>query len=112
MRDTLYRIRGANEPLEIGQAPQPAFTCRDMDAIDLYGRVQHVGARAVVIRQAGGSAPAGRLATRESLGRIGEGPRSDHVEILSPCVRCMDKTASRRHNSLRTEQGAFRLEQG
>jgi hypothetical protein len=34
---------GANEPLEIGPAPQPAFTCRDMDAIDLYGRV-HVGA--------------------------------------------------------------------
>ena len=28
--------------LEIRQAPQPAFTCRDMDATDLYGRV-HVG---------------------------------------------------------------------
>ena len=47
-RDTLYRIRSPNEPLEIGPAPQPAFTCRDMDAIDLYGRV-HVGAPAVVI---------------------------------------------------------------
>ena len=29
-------------PAEIRQAPQPAFTCRDMDATDLYGRV-HVG---------------------------------------------------------------------
>ena len=47
-RDTLYRIRSANEPLEIGQAPQAASACATVDAIDLYGRVR-VGAPAVVI---------------------------------------------------------------
>jgi lipoprotein-anchoring transpeptidase ErfK/SrfK len=47
-RDTLYRIRSPNEPLEIGQAPSGCIRMRDMDAIDLYGRVR-VGAPAVVI---------------------------------------------------------------
>lgn len=42
---------------------------------------------------------------RRSLGRIGAGPRSDHVEILSPCVRCMDKRASRRHNPAEVRTG-------
>ena len=104
-RDTLYRVRGVNEPLEIGQAPQAAFTCRDMDAIDLYGRARRApgGGDRVGRRERAGWA----TRPRETLGRIGEGPRSDHVEILSPCVRCMDKRASRRHNSLQTEQGAF-----
>ena len=78
---------------------------RDMDAIDLYGRGTSApgGGDRVGRRERAGWAPR----PRESLGRIGEGPRSDHVEILSPCVRCMDKRASRRHNSLQTEQGAF-----
>ena len=43
-----YRIRSANEPLEIGQAPQAASACATVDAIDLYGRMR-VGAPAVVI---------------------------------------------------------------
>jgi hypothetical protein len=43
---------------------------------------------------------------------MGQGLRSDHVEILSPCEGCMDRRASRRHNCLQTEQGAFALEQG
>jgi lipoprotein-anchoring transpeptidase ErfK/SrfK len=47
-RDTLYRIRGANGPLEIGPSSSGCIRMRDMDAIDLYGRVR-VGAPAVVI---------------------------------------------------------------
>jgi lipoprotein-anchoring transpeptidase ErfK/SrfK len=48
-RDTLYRIRSPNEPLEIGgHVSSGCIRMRDMDAIDLYGRVR-VGAPAVVI---------------------------------------------------------------
>ncbi len=47
--DTLYRIHGTNEPSEIGQAVSSGcIRMRDMDAIDLYGRV-HVGTPVVVI---------------------------------------------------------------
>jgi lipoprotein-anchoring transpeptidase ErfK/SrfK len=47
-RDTLYRIHGTNEPEEIGQAVSSGcIRMRDLDVIDLYGRV-HVGTPVVV----------------------------------------------------------------
>jgi lipoprotein-anchoring transpeptidase ErfK/SrfK len=46
--DTLYRIHGTNEPSEIGQAVSSGcIRMRDMDVIDLYGRV-HIGTPVVV----------------------------------------------------------------
>src|SRR5271165_3750598 len=48
-KDTLIRIHGTNEPSEIGQhVSSGCIRMRDMDAIDLYGRV-HVGTPVVVI---------------------------------------------------------------
>jgi lipoprotein-anchoring transpeptidase ErfK/SrfK len=48
-RDTLIRIHGTNEPSEIGQhVSSGCIRMRDMDAIDLYGRV-HIGTPVVVI---------------------------------------------------------------
>ena len=47
--DTLIRIHGTNEPSEIGgHVSSGCIRMRDMDAIDLYGRV-HVGTPVVVI---------------------------------------------------------------
>jgi lipoprotein-anchoring transpeptidase ErfK/SrfK len=47
-RDTLYRIHGTNEPSEIGQAVSSGcIRMRDLDVIDLYGRV-HIGTPVVV----------------------------------------------------------------
>ena len=47
-RDTLYRIHGTNEPEEIGQGVSSGcIRMRDLDVIDLYGRV-HVGTPVVV----------------------------------------------------------------
>jgi lipoprotein-anchoring transpeptidase ErfK/SrfK len=47
-QDTLYRIHGTNEPSEIGQAVSSGcIRMRDMDVIDLYGRV-HIGTPVVV----------------------------------------------------------------
>lgn len=46
--DTLYRIHGTNEPDEIGRSVSSGcIRMRDLDVIDLYGRV-HVGTRIVV----------------------------------------------------------------
>ncbi|MBG0810511.1 L,D-transpeptidase [Methylosinus sp. H3A] len=48
-KDTLYRIHGTNEPEKIGQSVSSGcIRMRDIDAIDLYGRVK-VGANVVVI---------------------------------------------------------------
>jgi lipoprotein-anchoring transpeptidase ErfK/SrfK len=48
-KDTLIRIHGTNEPSEIGgHVSSGCIRMRDMDAIDLYGRV-HVGTPVVVI---------------------------------------------------------------
>lgn len=48
-KDTLYRIHGTNEPDKIGQAVSSGcIRMRDIDAIDLYGRVK-VGTKVVVI---------------------------------------------------------------
>ena len=48
-RDTMIRIHGTNEPSEIGgHVSSGCIRMRDMDAIDLYGRV-HVGTPVVVI---------------------------------------------------------------
>jgi lipoprotein-anchoring transpeptidase ErfK/SrfK len=48
-KDTLIRIHGTNEPSEIGgHVSSGCIRMRDLDAIDLYGRV-HVGTPVVVI---------------------------------------------------------------
>jgi lipoprotein-anchoring transpeptidase ErfK/SrfK len=48
-KDTLIRIHGTNEPSEIGQrVSSGCIRMRNMDAIDLYGRV-HVGTPVLVI---------------------------------------------------------------
>ena len=48
-KDTLYRIHGTNEPEKIGQSVSSGcIRMRDIDAIDLYGRVK-VGAKVLVI---------------------------------------------------------------
>ncbi|MBU3887534.1 L,D-transpeptidase [Methylosinus sporium] len=48
-KDTLYRIHGTNEPEKIGQSVSSGcIRMRDIDAIDLYGRVK-IGANVVVI---------------------------------------------------------------
>jgi lipoprotein-anchoring transpeptidase ErfK/SrfK len=48
-KDTLYRIHGTNEPEKIGQGVSSGcIRMRDIDAIDLYGRVK-VGTKVVVI---------------------------------------------------------------
>jgi lipoprotein-anchoring transpeptidase ErfK/SrfK len=47
-KDTLYRIHGTNEPDKIGtNVSSGCIRMRDIDAIDLYGRVQ-VGTKVVV----------------------------------------------------------------
>jgi lipoprotein-anchoring transpeptidase ErfK/SrfK len=48
-KDTLIRIHGTNEPSEIGgHVSSGCIRMRDMDAIDLYGRV-HVGTPVMVV---------------------------------------------------------------
>lgn len=48
-RDTLYRIHGTNEPETIGRgASSGCIRMRNIDAIDLYNRVQ-IGAKVVVL---------------------------------------------------------------
>jgi lipoprotein-anchoring transpeptidase ErfK/SrfK len=48
-RDTLYRIHGTNEPETIGRgASSGCIRMRNIDAIDLYNRVQ-IGAKVIVI---------------------------------------------------------------
>ena len=48
-KDTLIRIHGTNEPSEIGgHVSSGCIRMRDMDAIDLYGRV-HVGTKVMVV---------------------------------------------------------------
>jgi lipoprotein-anchoring transpeptidase ErfK/SrfK len=48
-KDTLIRIHGTNEPSEIGgHVSSGCIRMRDMDAIDLYGRV-HLGTPVMVI---------------------------------------------------------------
>jgi lipoprotein-anchoring transpeptidase ErfK/SrfK len=47
-KDTLYRVHGTNEPSEIGQAVSSGcIRMRDLDVIDLYGRV-HIGTPVIV----------------------------------------------------------------
>ena len=113
----LLRVRSApsravETPSTVSAAPTSRW--RSARLLRLHPHARHGCDRPLwprARRRPGGGDRVGRrerrlgASPRESLGRIGEGPRSDHVEILSPCVRCMDKRASRGHNPLEVRTG-------